>query len=248
MQARIPVSTYRLQFNREFTFAEAGALADYLRELGVTDVYSSPVLRARPGSMHGYDIVDHTQVNPELGGEEQLSELLRRLRELGLGFLVDVVPNHMSIAGGENGWWQDVMENGPSSPFARHFDIDWRSRDPQLDGRIVLPILVLATIAAAALARAGASTIRLTVIEFGLLVLQTLFVLIPALIFGVEPLGDDVPTVATALMALHGINGGVMVAISGTLVERSTALARSGEPVGSGTRSSGADAHAVPKR
>lgn len=141
MQARIPVSTYRLQFNREFTFAEARALADYFRELGVTDYYSSPVLKARPGSPHGYDIVDHAQVNPEAGGEEQLSELLRHLREQGMGFIVDVVPNHMSIAGGENRWWQDVLENGPGSSFARHFDIDWNPPNPTLKNRVLLPIL-----------------------------------------------------------------------------------------------------------
>ncbi|HEX8187774.1 MAG TPA: malto-oligosyltrehalose synthase [Pyrinomonadaceae bacterium] len=141
MQARIPVSTYRLQFNREFTFAEARALADYFGELGVTDYYSSPVLKARPGSTHGYDIVDHAQVNPESGGEGQLAELLRHLREQGMGFIVDVVPNHMSIAGGENRWWQDVLENGPSSPFARHFDIDWNPPNPALQNRVLLPIL-----------------------------------------------------------------------------------------------------------
>jgi (1->4)-alpha-D-glucan 1-alpha-D-glucosylmutase len=141
VQARIPVSTYRLQFNREFTFAEARALADYFRELGVTDYYSSPILKARPGSLHGYDIVDHTQVNPEAGGEEQLSDLLRTLREQGLGFLVDVVPNHMSIAAGENGWWQDVLENGTSSAYARHFDIDWSPPNPTLKDRVLLPIL-----------------------------------------------------------------------------------------------------------
>jgi (1->4)-alpha-D-glucan 1-alpha-D-glucosylmutase len=141
VQARIPVSTYRLQFNREFTFAEARALADYFRELGVTDYYSSPILQARPGSRHGYDIVDHARVNPEAGGEEQLSDLLRHLREQGMGFLVDVVPNHMSIAGGENRWWQDVLENGPGSPFARHFDIDWNPPNPALQNRVLLPIL-----------------------------------------------------------------------------------------------------------
>ncbi|HEX7318707.1 MAG TPA: malto-oligosyltrehalose synthase [Pyrinomonadaceae bacterium] len=141
VQARIPVSTYRLQFNREFTFAEARALAGYFGELGVTDYYASPVLKARPGSMHGYDITDHARVNPEAGGEEQLAELLRHLREQGMGFLVDVVPNHMSIAGGENRWWQDVMENGPGSSFARHFDIDWNPPNPTLKHRVLLPIL-----------------------------------------------------------------------------------------------------------
>ncbi|HEX6186306.1 MAG TPA: malto-oligosyltrehalose synthase, partial [Pyrinomonadaceae bacterium] len=141
MQARIPVSTYRLQFNREFTFEQARALADYLAELGVTDYYSSPVLKARAGSVHGYDIVDHTQVNPEAGGEEQLVNLLQSLRERGMGFLVDVVPNHMSIVTSENVWWQDVLENGPGSAFARYFDIDWNPPNPTLKGRVLLPIL-----------------------------------------------------------------------------------------------------------
>ena len=109
-----------------------------------------------------------------------------------------------------------VFSSDTSDPFALHVT----------NGRIVLPILVILTIVAAALARAGASTIRLTVLVFILLVFQTLFVLIPSLIFGVEPLGESVPAVATAIMALHGINGGVIVAMSGTLVERSLALAR----------------------
>ena len=141
MQARIPVSTYRLQFNREFTFEQARALADYFAELGVTDYYSSPVLQARPGSPHGYDIVEHARVNPEAGGEEQLDALLQTLRGRGMGFLVDVVPNHMSIVTTENRWWQDVLENGQSSSFARHFDIDWNPPNPTLKGRVLLPIL-----------------------------------------------------------------------------------------------------------
>ena len=141
VQARIPVSTYRLQFNEGFTFARALTLADYFEELGVTDLYSSPVLRARPGSPHGYDITDHSRVNPELGGEEQLVELARELRARGMGLLVDVVPNHMSIAGSLNEWWQDVLENGPSSPFARYFDLDWNPPDPSLKNRVLLPIL-----------------------------------------------------------------------------------------------------------
>ena len=102
MQARIPVSTYRLQFNRDFTFEQARALVEYFCELGVTDCYSSPVLRARTGSPHGYDIVDHSQVNPETGGEGALVEFARALREREMGLLVDVVPNHMCIASSEN--------------------------------------------------------------------------------------------------------------------------------------------------
>ena len=141
MQARIPVSTYRLQFNRDFTFAHARALIEYLRELGITDCYSSPVLKARAGSVHGYDIVDHAQINPELGGEAEFVEFARALREREMGLLMDVVPNHMCIASHENGWWQDVLENGPGSPFARYFDVDWNPPNPALKDRVLLPIL-----------------------------------------------------------------------------------------------------------
>jgi len=141
VQARIPGSTYRLQFNEGFTFAQARALTDYFEELGVTDLYSSPILRARPASPHGYDIIDHSQVNPELGGEEQLVELARELRARGMGLLVDVVPNHMSIAESLNDWWQDVLENGPSSQYARYFDLDWNPPNPTLRNRVLLPIL-----------------------------------------------------------------------------------------------------------
>ena len=141
MQARIPVSTYRLQFNEGFTFEQALSLVDYFEALGVTDCYSSPVLKARPGSQHGYDIVDHTRVNPELGGEERLVEFARALRARRMGLVVDVVPNHMSIAGSENAWWQDVLENGPGSPFARFFDVDWNPPNPSLKNRVLLPIL-----------------------------------------------------------------------------------------------------------
>ena len=141
MQARIPVSTYRLQFNRDFTFEQARALVQYFCDLGVTDCYSSPILKARPGSPHGYDIVDHSQVNPETGGVTALVEFARALRERGMGLLVDVVPNHMCIASTENEWWQDLLENGPSSQFARYFDVDWNPPNPSLKNRVLLPIL-----------------------------------------------------------------------------------------------------------
>ncbi|MDQ3745259.1 MAG: malto-oligosyltrehalose synthase [Acidobacteriota bacterium] len=141
MQARIPVSTYRLQFNRDFTFEQARALVQYFCDLGVTDCYSSPILKARPGSPHGYDIVDHSQVNPETGGVAALVEFARALRERGMGLLVDVVPNHMCIASTENEWWQDLLENGPSSQFARYFDVDWNPPNPSLKNRVLLPIL-----------------------------------------------------------------------------------------------------------
>ncbi|MDQ3804471.1 MAG: malto-oligosyltrehalose synthase [Acidobacteriota bacterium] len=141
MRARIPVSTYRLQFNHQFTFRQAAALVDYFRELGVTDLYASPVLKARAGSLHGYDVVDHTKLNPEVGTEEEFAGLGRLLRERGMGVLMDVVPNHMCIAGSESRWWLDVLENGPSSPFARFFDVDWDPPNPNLKNRILIPIL-----------------------------------------------------------------------------------------------------------
>ncbi|HYO63320.1 MAG TPA: malto-oligosyltrehalose synthase [Pyrinomonadaceae bacterium] len=141
VRARVPVSTYRLQFNREFTFVQAAALIEYLSALGVTDLYASPILKARPGSTHGYDVVDHTKLNPELGTEEEFAEFGRLLRQHSMGLLMDVVPNHMCIAGSENRWWLDVLENGPGSPFARFFDVDWRPPNPNLTDKILLPIL-----------------------------------------------------------------------------------------------------------
>lgn len=141
MQARIPVSTYRLQFNNQFTFADARALVDYLQELGISDCYSSPILMARPGSLHGYDVVDHTRINPELGTEEEFVHFARELRERGMGVLMDVVPNHMCIASSDNRWWQDVLENGPSSPYARFFDIDWQPPKENFANKVLLPIL-----------------------------------------------------------------------------------------------------------
>ncbi len=141
MQARISLSTYRLQFNQHFTFEQAAALVDYLYELGIGDCYSSPILKARPGSLHGYDIVDHTRINPEIGTEEQFVEFARALRERGMSVLMDVVPNHMCIAGSENRWWLDLLENGPSSPYARFFDVDWNPPNPNLTNRVLLPIL-----------------------------------------------------------------------------------------------------------
>ncbi len=139
---RVPVATYRLQFNAGFTFDQARAIASYLVELGITDLYSSPVLRARTGSMHGYDVVDASVVNPELGGEEQFAGLQAELSRLNLGFLLDIVPNHMA-ASPENGWWVSVLENGPHSRFFQYFDIDWSpvvTKDKVVN-KVVLPIL-----------------------------------------------------------------------------------------------------------
>jgi (1->4)-alpha-D-glucan 1-alpha-D-glucosylmutase len=141
MTVRIPGCTYRLQFNKDFTFRDATALVDYLDELGVTDVYASPILAARPGSVHGYDVVDHGRLNPELGTEGDLNALAAALKARGMGMVLDVVPNHMCIASAENHWWNDVLENGRSSPYAATFDIDWQPPKAELREKVLLPVL-----------------------------------------------------------------------------------------------------------
>src|SRR5947209_609709 len=122
---RVPRATYRLQLNRDFTFRDAAALVPYLHELGVSHVYASPFFRARAGSMHGYDIIDHQSLNPEIGTEEDLDRLFATLREHEMGLVLDVVPNHMGVLGSDNPWWLDVLEHGQASPYADFFDIDW---------------------------------------------------------------------------------------------------------------------------
>jgi (1->4)-alpha-D-glucan 1-alpha-D-glucosylmutase len=134
-------ATYRLQFNRDFTFRDAAALADYLADLGVTDVYASPLFAARPGSTHGYDVVDFARLNPELGSEADFDGMIARFRDHGLGLVLDVVPNHMSTQAPANRWWTDVLKHGPASRFAGHFDIDFAPAKTDLAGRILLPIL-----------------------------------------------------------------------------------------------------------
>ena len=123
--ARIPVATYRLQLHKGFRLADATALVPYLARLGVSHVYASPFLKARPGSTHGYDVVDHNRLNPEIGTEQELDALLEALRRHGMGLVLDIVPNHMGVLHGDNPWWQDVLEKGRASPHARFFDIDW---------------------------------------------------------------------------------------------------------------------------
>jgi (1->4)-alpha-D-glucan 1-alpha-D-glucosylmutase len=137
---RIPSSTYRLQLHRGFTFDDAIKVADYLQALGVSHAYCSPYLQAAPGSMHGYDVVDHQKVNDELGGEEGQKRFCKRLRELGLGQVLDIVPNHMAL-GMQNRYWWDVLENGPSSRYATWFDIDWRLVATSLQNKILIPVL-----------------------------------------------------------------------------------------------------------
>jgi (1->4)-alpha-D-glucan 1-alpha-D-glucosylmutase len=138
---RIPTATYRIQFNAGFTFQQATDIVPYLAELGISCLYASPYLQARPGSMHGYDIVNHAALNPEIGTEHDHARMSAALREHGLGHLLDIVPNHMGIAGGGNGWWMDVLEHGPSSPYSQYFDIDWTPRKPELGGKVLLPVL-----------------------------------------------------------------------------------------------------------
>ena len=141
MTSRYPGSTYRLQLHSGFSFRHAQALVPYLATLGVTDCYCSPPFAAKPGSTHGYDVARHTAINTELGGEEAFTAFARTLRDHGLGLILDFVPNHMSNDPVTNLWWRDVLENGPSSPFARFFDVDWDPIKPELKERLLLPIL-----------------------------------------------------------------------------------------------------------
>ena len=141
MPRSIPISaTYRLQFNKSFTFQDAAKLLEYLSVLGITHVYASPILRARRDSTHGYDVIDPTRLNPELGTEADYSILISELQKHDMGLLLDIVPNHMS-ASSENAWWMDVLENGPESAYASYFDINWHPPSRSLEGKILLPVL-----------------------------------------------------------------------------------------------------------
>ena len=120
------------KLHREFTFADATRLVPYLAALGISHLYCSPILAARAGSKHGYDVTDPTRVNPELGGEGELRSLVVALRAGGLGLIVDIVPNHMAAGGMENPWWADVLRHGRSSRYATFFDIDWDVHDKVL--------------------------------------------------------------------------------------------------------------------
>src|SRR6202166_1772911 len=142
MKARpVPLSTYRLQFNRDFTFSQAAELVPYLSELGISHCYASPYLRARPGSMHGYDIIDHHHLNPEIGTPEDYECFVAALHQHGMGQILDVVPNHMGILGADNAWWLEVLENGEASTYADFFDIDWYPLKDELQGKVLVPVL-----------------------------------------------------------------------------------------------------------
>jgi (1->4)-alpha-D-glucan 1-alpha-D-glucosylmutase len=136
-----PRATYRLQFNRTLTFADATALVPYLARLGISHCYASPYLKARSGSSHGYDIVDHTALNPEIGDRPAYDAWVDALRAREMGHILDLVPNHMGVGGSDNRWWLDVLENGPASPYAHFFDIDWRPSKDVLRGKVLVPVL-----------------------------------------------------------------------------------------------------------
>lgn len=140
-ESTLPTATYRLQFNGSLTFRDARMLVPYLAAMGVSHCYASPLLKARAGSQHGYDIVDHTTFNPEIGSEAEFEEFVSELRDHEMGLILDVVPNHMAIATSNNAWWMDVLENGPSSPYAGFFDIDWMPLKPDLAHKVLLPVL-----------------------------------------------------------------------------------------------------------
>src|SRR3954468_23413966 len=137
----VPSSTYRVQLTPEFGFDDAAAVVPYLAELGVSHLYCSPYLQAAPGSNHGYDVVDHSRLNQELGGETAHARLVETCREFGLGVVLDVVPNHMAVSAPEsqNAAWWSVLRHGRDSPYARWFDIDWESRDNP--GKVLVPVL-----------------------------------------------------------------------------------------------------------
>lgn len=137
---RIPISTYRIQFNPSFTFQDATKIIPYLAELGISDIYASPIFKARKGSLHSYDVVDPNQLNSELGGKEDFDELRGELRKYGMGWIQDVIPNHMAFDY-ENQMLMDVLENGPSSKYFQFFDIEWDHPYESIRGRIVAPFL-----------------------------------------------------------------------------------------------------------
>ena len=139
--SRFPLSTYRLQFNRHFTFAYAARVIPYLANLGISDCYASPYLQACPGSLHGYDVVDPTRLNVEIGSAADYQTFVDALNVHQMGQILDLVPNHMNVTGSWNPWWQDVLENGPGSRYSRFFDINWVPVKPELKGKILLPIL-----------------------------------------------------------------------------------------------------------
>ncbi len=134
-------ATLRLQFHQDFTLDDAVPLVGYFADLGISHLYASPLLTARPGSRHGYDVIDPTRINPELGGEAALQRLVTALQSHGMGLLLDIVSNHMAVGGSGNPWWLDMLEWGRRSPYASFFDVQWHSPDPLLEGQLLVPFL-----------------------------------------------------------------------------------------------------------
>jgi (1->4)-alpha-D-glucan 1-alpha-D-glucosylmutase len=141
LPSRVPRATYRLQLHAEFNFERVAEIVPYLNDLGISDVYLSPIFRASPGSMHGYDVCDHNEISPELGGRDGLNKVSKLLRDRGMGMVVDFVPNHMGIEGSCNWRWVDVLEHGRRSPYSSFFDIQWNPRQSSLKDRILVPML-----------------------------------------------------------------------------------------------------------
>jgi (1->4)-alpha-D-glucan 1-alpha-D-glucosylmutase len=139
--AEIPRATYRVQLNKSFTFKDVTAIVPYLGALGISHVYCSPYFKARAGSVHGYDVVDHNQINPEIGDREDFEKFVQALRAHGMGHILDIVPNHVGIMGSDNAWWMDVLENGQASKYADYFDIEWDPANPALRGKVLIPVL-----------------------------------------------------------------------------------------------------------
>ncbi len=141
LRQHTPLATYRVQFNRSFTFKQAQAQLNYLGRLGISDLYASPYFKARADSMHGYDICDHNTLNPSIGSDEDYNQLVEELHQQNMNQILDIVPNHMGIGETTNTWWMDVLENGPSSLYAPYFDIDWKPLKVELADKVLLPIL-----------------------------------------------------------------------------------------------------------
>jgi (1->4)-alpha-D-glucan 1-alpha-D-glucosylmutase len=138
---RIPRATYRVQLNAGFTLKDLTAVVPYLAALGISHVYCSPYFRARAGSAHGYDVVDHNSFNPEIGGREDFDRFVATLRAHGMGHILDIVPNHVGVMGSDNAWWMDVLENGQASIYADYFDIDWNPANAALADKVLVPVL-----------------------------------------------------------------------------------------------------------
>jgi (1->4)-alpha-D-glucan 1-alpha-D-glucosylmutase len=141
MPSGTPIATYRLQLTANFDFDAATAVVPYLKALGISHVYASPFTKARKGSTHGYDVVNHTLINPELGGDDGFERLSKALKAHDLGLILDFVPNHVGVHFADNPWWLDVLEWGEASPHAVSFDIDWELLPYRARGGVLLPIL-----------------------------------------------------------------------------------------------------------